>query len=85
MNVLITGGAGFIGSYLAEAHLSRGDNVSVIDNLSTGKLNNIEHLQENPNFSITIDSIMNEAVMEGLISKCDLVSFSGGSWSGVHN
>ena len=73
MNVLITGGAGFIGSYLTEAHLSRGDNVSVIDNLSTGKLNNIDHLQENPSFSLTIDSILNEAVMEKLISECDLV------------
>ena len=73
MNVLITGGAGFIGSYLTEAHLSREDNGSVIDNLSTGKLNNIDHLQENPSFSLTIDSILNEAVMEKLISECDLV------------
>lgn len=77
MKVLITGGAGFIGSYLAEAHLSRGDKVSVIDNLSTGKLDNIKHLQENPNFSLTVDSIMNETVMEELISECDLVYHLG--------
>ena len=44
MNILITGGAGFIGSHLAEAHLNKGDDVYIIDDLSTGSMENIKHL-----------------------------------------
>ena len=56
---LITGGAGFIGSHLAEALLARGDEVHVIDNLSTGSIENIEHLKDEPRFHYVIDSILN--------------------------
>lgn len=54
---LITGGAGFIGSHLAEALLARGERVTIIDNLSTGRFENINHLTNHPNFQFAIDSI----------------------------
>jgi len=73
MNVLITGGAGFIGSYLAEALLEKGDTVRVIDDLSTGSLENVQHLQENPEFSLAVDTIMNENIMRELIGESDIV------------
>ncbi|HEY0734483.1 MAG TPA: GDP-mannose 4,6-dehydratase [Herpetosiphonaceae bacterium] len=70
---LITGGAGFIGSYLAEALLARGDRVSIIDDLSTGAVANIRHLKTNPHFSYTLDTIMNEPMLAELIDECDVV------------
>jgi UDP-glucose 4-epimerase len=73
MNILITGGAGFIGSHLTEALLERGDTVRVIDNLSTGSLENIQQLQGNPEFSLVIDTIMNENVMRELVEESDIV------------
>lgn len=73
MKNLITGGAGFIGSHLAEELLKRNEEVIVIDNLSTGNMENIEHLKSNPNFSFHIDTIMNEKLMKDLIKKCDVI------------
>jgi UDP-glucose 4-epimerase len=73
MRNLITGGAGFIGSHLAEELLCRGEVVTVIDNLSTGSMDNIAHLKKNPNFSCHIDTIMNGKLMKRLISECDIV------------
>ncbi len=73
MKILITGGAGFIGSHLAEEVLSRGDEVFIIDNLSTGSLKNIEHLIKNKKFNYTIGTIMDEKAMDGLIGNCDQV------------
>ncbi|MFO7169802.1 MAG: GDP-mannose 4,6-dehydratase [Chloroflexota bacterium] len=70
---LITGGAGFIGSHLAEALLARGDRVSVIDDLSTGAIANIRHLKGRPGFSYTLDDITNEGVLAELIDECDAV------------
>jgi UDP-glucose 4-epimerase len=70
---LITGGAGFIGSHLAEALLARGDSVSVIDDLSTGAVANIRHLKGHPRFSYTLDDITNESVLAELIDECDAV------------
>jgi len=70
MKILVTGGAGFIGSHLCEALLKRGDEVFAIDNLSTGSLENIKHLSPEGNFHYTIDTIMNENVMDKLIQKC---------------
>ena len=61
---LITGGAGFIGSHLAETLLARGERVQIIDDLSTGRFANIAHLADNPLFHFTIDSIDNETVLE---------------------
>lgn len=73
MKNLITGGAGFIGSHLAEELLKRREEVVVIDNLSTGRMENIEHLKGNPNFSFHIDTIMNQDLMKRLIKGCDIV------------
>jgi nucleoside-diphosphate-sugar epimerase len=73
MKVLITGGAGFIGSHLSEALLARGDTVYVLDNLSTGSIENIEGLKEDRRFHYTIESIMNEPVVAELIDRVDVV------------
>ncbi|MFA6078186.1 MAG: GDP-mannose 4,6-dehydratase [Candidatus Omnitrophota bacterium] len=73
MKNLITGGAGFIGSHLAEELLRRKEEVVIIDNLSTGSMDNIEHLKSSPKFSYHIDTIMNEGLMKCLISECDIV------------
>ncbi|MCD6181820.1 MAG: GDP-mannose 4,6-dehydratase [Candidatus Cloacimonetes bacterium] len=73
MRILITGGAGFIGSHLAERMLHDGHTVSAIDNLSTGEFANIKHLVQNPKFSYKIDSILNRVVMEEMIKNCDQV------------
>jgi UDP-glucose 4-epimerase len=70
---LITGGAGFIGSHLAEALLKRGDHVTIIDDLSTGRFENIAHLTENPNFHFAIDTITNESVLDRLASDCNVI------------
>lgn len=71
MKILITGGAGFIGSHLADELLQKGNEVYAIDNLSTGRLENIEHLKHNKNFHIIVDTITNEKVLEDLISRCN--------------
>lgn len=73
MRVLITGGAGFIGSHLADAYLHRGDEVFVIDDLSTGTFENIQHLKTNPRFRYTIDSVHNQPVTAELVDQCDVV------------
>jgi len=73
MKVLITGGAGFIGSHLAEKLLSKGYEVFVIDNLWTGKLSNVSSIQNNPNFHLVVDTILNESVMNELIFKVDQI------------
>jgi UDP-glucose 4-epimerase len=73
LRVLITGGAGFIGSHLAEALLNRGDEVFVLDNLSTGSIDNIGHLKGQPRFHYTIDTVTNEPLLAELIDRCDTV------------
>jgi UDP-glucose 4-epimerase len=77
MRVLITGGAGFIGSHLAERYLNRGDEVYIIDDLSTGSLENLLHLQGNPEIAkglfVTIDTVLNTDVLSELIGTCDVV------------
>ena len=73
MRALITGGAGFVGSHLAEALLARGDTVYVIDDLSTGSIENIEALKEDRRFHYVIDNVMNERVLAELIDRVDVV------------
>jgi UDP-glucose 4-epimerase len=73
MRVLITGGAGFIGSHLAEALLSRGDEVMILDDLSTGSKENIRHLTHLPKLNYWIDSVMNKALLAELIDESDIV------------
>src|SRR5919201_247829 len=73
MRALITGGAGFVGSHLAEALLRGGDEVSVLDNLSTGSINNVAHLKGNEGFRYHIDSITNEPLLAELIDDSDVV------------
>jgi UDP-glucose 4-epimerase len=73
VKALLTGGAGFIGSHLAERLLDLGHEVAVLDNLSTGAMHNIVHLKGRPGFSYTIDTVTNEPVLAELIDECDVV------------
>jgi len=73
VKALITGGAGFLGSHLAEALIARGDTVYVLDNLSTGSIENIEHLKSDRRFHYAIDSVTNEPVAAELIDRVDVV------------
>ena len=73
MKALITGGAGFVGSHLAEQLLQRGHEVGVIDNLSTGSIENISHLKIAPRFSYVIDTIDNEPLLAEWIDRSDVV------------
>ncbi len=70
---LITGGAGFIGSHLTERLLEDGREVYVLDDLSTGSMRNVEHLMGNPQFHLVVDSVLNRAVVNELVNKCDVV------------
>jgi UDP-glucose 4-epimerase len=73
MRALITGGAGFIGSHLAEALLAQGHHVTVVDDLSTGRFENVAHLVKHPLFGFAIETITNETVMDRLTSECDVI------------
>lgn len=73
MRFLLTGGAGFIGSHLSDTLLRDGHDVHVIDDLSTGSIENIEHLKGRRGFTYTIDTIMNEPVVAELIDRADVV------------
>ncbi|MDP6044124.1 MAG: GDP-mannose 4,6-dehydratase [Phycisphaerae bacterium] len=73
MNILITGGAGFIGSHLSEALLAGGHSVTVVDDLSTGSLDNLSAVRSNPNFRFVRESVRDISTMTSLIDRCDLV------------
>jgi len=73
MKILITGGAGFIGSHLTEHLLKEGHAVVAIDDLSTGAITNIDHIRSHPRFSYVIDSIFNESMLAEQIDRCDAV------------
>jgi UDP-glucose 4-epimerase len=70
---LTTGGAGFIGSHLAELLLSEDWEVYALDDVSTGSLENVAHLRENPNFHLVIESVLSPSVLSELVHKCDVV------------
>jgi UDP-glucose 4-epimerase len=73
MKSLITGGAGFIGSHLSEILLADGEEVFVLDDLSTGSVENIRHLRDNPRFRFVIDSVLHPAIVNELVNKVDVV------------
>jgi len=73
MRVLITGGAGFVGSHLTDALLDRGDQVIVLDDLSTGRHDNIRQHLGNPNFEFVLGSILNEALVDDTVRRADVV------------
>jgi UDP-glucose 4-epimerase len=73
MRVLITGGAGFIGSHLAERLATRGDDVTIVDDLSTGSIHNVKALKTFNNFEYFIDSVTNERLMAELVDSADVI------------
>src|SRR5512132_1919353 len=73
MRVLITGGAGFIGSHLADAYIGRGDEVYILDDLTTGSIDNIRHLKGHPRFQYTLDSVHHRSVVSEQVDQCDVV------------
>ena len=73
MRALITGGAGFVGSHLSDLLLADGHDVSIIDDLSTGSIENIQHLKSHPRFGYRIDTIENEPLLAELIDGADVV------------
>ncbi len=73
VKALITGGAGFVGSHLAEYLLSHGHDVVVIDDLSTGRIRNLAHIQHHPKLQIVIEDIRNSLVLDRLVSECDII------------
>lgn len=73
MKALITGGAGFIGSHLAESLLADGDEVYILDDLSTGSVANVERLEDDTNLHVVVDSVLHPAVVNELVRKADVV------------
>lgn len=73
MRALITGGAGFIGSHLAEHLIARGDEVYALDDLSTGRMENLASLRDNPAFHLIVDSVLHPAIVNELVNKADVV------------
>jgi len=73
VKAFITGGAGFVGSHLAERLLALGHEVLVLDNLATGSIDNIAHLKSESRFSYVIDSVTNESLLAEMIDRCDVV------------
>ena len=73
MEIVITGGAGFIGSHLADALLTAGNSVTAIDNLSTGSAENVAQLRANPEFELVVESVTNQMVLDHLVRKADQI------------
>ncbi len=73
MRIVITGGAGFIGSHLSERLLADGHSVTAVDDLSTGSLENVAHLRSNPDFEIVVETVTNAMVLDHLVREADQV------------
>jgi UDP-glucose 4-epimerase len=73
MHALVTGGAGFIGSHLTEALLARGHDVAVLDDFSTGRVENLQAIQAHPRFTLHVGSVRDEALVEKLVCEADVV------------
>jgi UDP-glucose 4-epimerase len=73
MRTLITGGAGFIGSHLSDVLIENGESVIIIDDLSSGSIENIKHLKSNPKFTYVLDTIMNKSVLMELVDEADII------------
>ena len=73
MKILVTGGCGFIGSHLCDLLLKKGHEITVLDDLSTGRFENVQHLDGNPNFHVIIDTVLNAAVVDRAVRECDAV------------
>lgn len=73
MKILVTGGAGFIGSHLCEELLKRGDQVTILDDFSTGRMENIAHLENNENFRIVRGSVLDEKLVDRVVEKVDCI------------
>ena len=73
MNCLVTGGAGFIGSHLSDALLAEGHHVTALDNLSTGRVENVAHLRGNPPFQLVVGSILDERLVDKYAERCDVI------------
>src|SRR5689334_16582520 len=73
MTVLVTGGAGFVGSHLAEALVARGERVIILDDLSTGSVNNIRHLRSHPQVECYFESMMERSLLCELVDEADVV------------
>jgi len=73
LNYLITGGAGFIGSHLSDKLIAEGHKVTVLDDLSTGKYENVKYLEGNPDFQLVVGTILNESLVDKLAERCDAI------------
>ncbi|MBS3759316.1 MAG: GDP-mannose 4,6-dehydratase [Desulfobacterales bacterium] len=73
MKILITGGAGFIGSHLADRLIETGHEIYIVDNLSSGSMDNVKHHQNNDKFHLIVDTILNQELMENIVRQCDQV------------
>src|SRR5918997_1021306 len=73
MIALVTGGAGFIGSHLVESLLAKGYAVHVVDNLATGVEHNLAHVRDDPRLRVTVDSILNEGLVDRAVAEADVV------------
>lgn len=73
MKILITGGCGFIGSHLCDLLLKNGHDVTVLDDLSTGRFENVQHLDGHPNFHVIIDTVLNSEVVDRAVRECEAV------------
>jgi len=73
MKILITGGAGFIGSHLADRLIETGHEIYIVDNLSSGSMDNVKHHQTNDKFHLIVDTILNQELMENIVRQCDQV------------